>query len=91
MGSLEPMAPCILLIGIDTGAQENHVTDFVGQLRDTGEGVHDVKSFLLVVARMLGYEFRRIVEKKFIIVEDLIHKMQHPCPESAAPSSHSGL
>jgi hypothetical protein len=67
---------CILLIGIDTGTQENHVTDLGGQQRDTGEGVHDVKRVLRSVARILGFELRRSVEQKLIIVQDYIHKFR---------------
>ncbi len=35
-GEYNDLDTCILLIGIDTGTQENHVLDFGGQQRDTG-------------------------------------------------------
>jgi hypothetical protein len=74
LGEDNRLDACILLIGIDTGTKENHVTDLGGQRRDTGEGVHDVKRVLRFVARILGDELRRSVEQNFIIVQDHIHK-----------------
>ena len=72
-GEDDRLDACILLIGIDTGTQENHVPYLGWQRRDTGEGVHDVKRVLRSVAWILVNEVRRIVKQKFIISHDCVH------------------